>query len=101
MKNSLNFFFEVARALLVSPKVLLLDEATSALDAETELAIIETLAELEGDVTTITVAHRLATVRSADQVLYLERGRILARGTFDEVREQSEEFDYQASLLGL
>lgn len=91
----------IARALYTRPRLLVLDEATSALDAETELAIIDTLAELEGDVSTITVAHRLATVRGADQVLYLERGRITARGTFEEVRAQSREFDYQASLLGL
>ena len=91
----------IARALYTRPRLLVLDEATSALDAETELAIIETLAELEGEVTTITVAHRLATVRNADQVLYLDHGRICARGTFDEVRSQSQEFDYQATLLGL
>ncbi len=91
----------IARALYTRPKLLVLDEATSALDAETEQAIIQTLQELEGDVTTITVAHRLATVRFADQVLYLEGGRISARGTFDEVRHQVTDFDRQASLLGL
>lgn len=91
----------IARALYTRPKLLVLDEATSALDAETELAIIETLEELEGSVTTITVAHRLATVRHADQVLYLEHGSVLARGTFDEVRAQISDFDRQASLLGL
>ncbi len=91
----------IARALYTRPKLLVLDEATSALDAETELAIIQTLEELEGEVTTITVAHRLATVRHADQVLYLEQGRITARGTFDEVRGQVPDFDRQASLLGL
>lgn len=91
----------IARALYTRPKLLVLDEATSALDAETEQSIIRTLQELEGEVTTITVAHRLATVRYADQVLYLEDGRIAARGTFDEVRGQVADFDRQATLLGL
>lgn len=91
----------IARALYTRPRLLVLDEATSALDAETELAIIRTLQELEGEVTTITVAHRLATVRHADQVLYLEHGRICARGKFDDVRTQVADFDRQASLLGL
>jgi len=78
-----------------------LDEATSALDAETERAIVQTLDELEGAVTTITVAHRLATVRRADLMLYLENGRIVSSGTFDEVRASVPDFDRQASLLGL
>lgn len=91
----------IARALYTRPSLLVLDEATSALDAETELAIIETLAELEGQVTTITVAHRLATIRNADQILYLDHGRIRARGSFDEVRRESADFDNQATLLGL
>ncbi len=91
----------IARALYTRPKLLVLDEATSALDAETEQAIILTLQELEGEVTTITVAHRLATVRFADQLLYLENGRIAARGTFDEVRAEVADFNRQALLLGL
>ncbi len=91
----------IARALYTRPKLLILDEATSSLDAETEQAITLTLAELEGQVTTITVAHRLATVRNVDQILYLEHGRIIARGTFDEVRLESADFDRQARLLGL
>ncbi len=91
----------IARALYTRPKLLVLDEATSALDAETELAIVETLAELEGQVTTITVAHRLATVRQADQVLYLDQGRLRARGSFEEVRAASSDFNNQATLLGL
>jgi ABC-type multidrug transport system fused ATPase/permease subunit len=91
----------IARALYTRPRLLVLDEATSALDAETEVAIVQTLDELEGEVSTITVAHRLATVRRADQLLYLEDGRIIASGTFDEVREQVTDFDRQASLLGL
>jgi ABC-type multidrug transport system fused ATPase/permease subunit len=91
----------IARALYTRPKLLVLDEATSALDAETEQSIVQTLDELEGQVTTITVAHRLATVRRADQLLYLEGGRVTAHGTFDEVRSQVTDFDRQASLLGL
>ena len=91
----------IARALYTRPKLLVLDEATSALDAETEQAIVSTLAELEGEVTTITVAHRLATVRNCDELVFLQGGKVVGRGTFDEVREQAEEFDRQAALLGL
>jgi ABC-type multidrug transport system fused ATPase/permease subunit len=91
----------IARALYTRPKLVVLDEATSALDAETEQSIVRTLDELEGSVTTITVAHRLATVRRADLLLYLEGGRIVSRGTFEEVRASVPDFDRQASLLGL
>lgn len=91
----------VARALFTRPRLLVLDEATSALDAETENAIAQTMRDLEGDVTTVTIAHRLATIRHCDLVLYLEHGKVVARGTFDEVRAQSTDFDRQAQLLGL
>ena len=91
----------IARALYTRPRLLVLDEATSALDAETEQSIVETLVELEGEVTTITVAHRLATVRNADQVLYMKRGRIEAQGSFEEVRSQVDDFARAAALLGL
>lgn len=91
----------IARALYTRPLLLVLDEATSALDAETEQAIVRTLDALEGSVTTVTVAHRLATVRRADLLLYLEGGRIIRSGTFDEVRSAVPDFDRQASLLGL
>jgi ABC-type multidrug transport system fused ATPase/permease subunit len=91
----------IARALYTRPLLLVLDEATSALDAETEQSIVHTLAELEGSVTTITIAHRLATVRTADQVIYLEDARIVAKGSFTEVRDLVPDFDRQAALLGL
>jgi len=91
----------IARALYTRPKLLVLDEATSALDADTEHSIIETLRELSGSVTTITIAHRLATVQHCDQVAYLDRGRVLAIGTFEEVRRMVPKFDHQAGLLGL
>ena len=91
----------IARALYTRPRLLVLDEATSSLDSETEDAIVQTLDELEGHVTTVTVAHRLATVRRADQLLYLQHGRVVAQGTFEEVRLQAPDFDRQAALLGL
>lgn len=91
----------IARALYTRPKLLILDEATSALDAETEKLISETMQELEGSVTTITIAHRLATIRHCDVVLYMEGGRVLASGTFQEVRDMAPRFDLQANLLGL
>jgi len=91
----------IARALYTRPRLLVLDEATSALDAETEQAITETLRELEGNVTTITIAHRLATIRFADTVLFLRNGVVEARGTFEEVRASTPDFDRQAQLLGL
>jgi ATP-binding cassette subfamily C protein len=78
-----------------------MDEATSALDAETEQAIVDTLVGLEGSVTTITIAHRLATIRHCDEVIYLDSGLVHARGKFEEVRSQVPNFDRQAELLGL
>ena len=91
----------IARALYTHPKLLVLDEATSALDAETEQAIAQTLRELEGAVTTVTIAHRLATIKHCDLVVYLEDGRVQAQGSFREVRSKAPQFDKQAKLLGL
>lgn len=91
----------IARALFTRPKLLILDEATSSLDSETEQAITATLRELEGEVTTITIAHRLATIRLVDQVVFFRNGEIVTRGTFDEVRDTVPDFRRQAELLGL
>jgi ABC-type multidrug transport system fused ATPase/permease subunit len=91
----------IARALFTKPKLLVLDEATSALDGETEANVSAAIRSLKGDVTVILIAHRLSTVREADQVLYLEDGKILATGTFEEVRKAVPNFDRQASLMGL
>ena len=91
----------LARALYGEPELLVLDEATSALDAETEEAISLALQNLPGETTKVIIAHRLATVRNADRVLFIESGRIIASGTFEEVRKSVSQFDYQARLLGL
>jgi ABC-type multidrug transport system fused ATPase/permease subunit len=90
----------VARALFTRPRLFVLDEATSALDAETERAITDILAGLKG-VTTLIIAHRLSTVRNADLVVYLEDGRKLAAGSFEEVCAQVPAFQRQADLMGL
>jgi ABC-type multidrug transport system fused ATPase/permease subunit len=91
----------IARALFTKPKLLVLDEATSALDGETEANVSAAIRALKGEVTVILIAHRLSTVREADQVIYLEDGMILATGTFEEVRTAVPNFDRQASLMGL
>lgn len=91
----------IERALHTRPRPVILDEATSALDADTENSINATIRDLEGDVTTIIIAHRLATIRHCDLVLYLEGGRIVPQGAFDEVRRQSQDIDEQARLLGM
>jgi ABC-type multidrug transport system fused ATPase/permease subunit len=91
----------IARALFTKPKLLVLDEATSALDGETESSISKAISALKGQVTVVLIAHRLSTVRNADQVVYMEQGKILAIGKFDEVRNLVPNFDRQASLMGL
>lgn len=75
----------IARAILRDPPVLVLDEATSALDTQTERAVQKTIDAASAGRTTITVAHRLSTVRDADEIIVLERGRIAERGTHDEL----------------
>lgn len=82
----------LARALYRGPSVLVLDEATSALDNATEHEIAQTLNTLRGRMTIIVVAHRLSTVRGADELIFLDSGTVAACGTFDEVREQSPDF---------
>jgi ABC-type multidrug transport system fused ATPase/permease subunit len=75
----------IARAILADPRVLILDEATSSLDSESEALIQDGLHALREGRTTFVIAHRLSTIRSADQILVLEAGEIVERGTHDEL----------------
>src|SRR5205085_5365768 len=75
----------IARAILANPRILILDEATSSLDSESEALIQDGLRSLRQGRTTFVIAHRLSTIRSADQILVIEHGEIVERGTHAEL----------------
>jgi ATP-binding cassette subfamily B protein len=75
----------IARTLLVNPPILVLDEATSALDTDTERDLQAALDHLMTGRTTLTIAHRLSTVRNADEIVVLDHGRIVERGSHSEL----------------
>ena len=91
----------IARAMFTRPHLLVLDEATSSLDGETEANISDAIHALRGSTTVVIIAHRLSTVRNADRVVYLYDGKVLASGTFEEVRRAVPDFDRQAKIMGL
>ena len=91
----------IARAVFTNPKILIMDEATSSLDAETEHALNLSILGLKGSVTLFIIAHRLATIRHADKIYYIDNGVIQASGSFEQVRTKVLDFDLQAKLLGL
>jgi subfamily B ATP-binding cassette protein MsbA len=92
----------IARAILANPKIIILDEATSSLDTQSEALIQKSLAELIKDRTTIVIAHRLSTIRKADQILVIEAGHIVERGTHDQLIAKEgryyELYTYQAKI---
>lgn len=77
----------IARAILRDPKILILDEATSALDSESELLVKEALDELMKNRTTFIIAHRLSTIREADEILVINKGKIVEQGTHDDLSD--------------
>ena len=92
----------IARAILADPRILILDEATSSLDTESEAMIQEGLASLMTGRTTFVIAHRLSTVRGADQILVLEEGMIIERGTHAELLARADRyFDLYTRQAGL
>jgi len=78
----------LARALYTNPRLIILDEATSALDAATEASVVEAIGNLGSETTVIVIAHRLSTIQHADQVHVMDDGRLIASGTFKEVRKK-------------
>jgi len=92
----------IARAILADPRILILDEATSSLDSESEAMIQHGLSYLMTGRTTFVIAHRLSTIRKADQILVIEQGRILERGTHEQLYKLSGRyFDLYTRQHGL
>lgn len=89
----------IARALYRKPQFLILDEATSALDNLTEQAVMEAVHNLGHEITIILIAHRLSTVRECDQIFLLEKGRVVATGTYDELVDSSTVFRNMAQAV--
>ncbi|MBX2848562.1 MAG: ATP-binding cassette domain-containing protein [Acidiferrobacterales bacterium] len=88
----------IARAILKDPKILLLDEATSALDAESEFHVQRAIENLMQERTTVVIAHRLATIRNADQIAVLDQGALVAKGTHQELIESCPLYKRLADL---
>ena len=88
----------IARAMFTKPKLLILDEATSALDNETERAISKALDALAGKITIVIIAHRISTIKNADNILYLDGGEIQAMGSFDFIKTAITNFDWESEI---
>jgi ATP-binding cassette subfamily C protein len=89
----------LARALYSNPRLIVLDEATSALDAATEASITEAIANLGSETTVVVIAHRLSTIQNADQVHVMDDGRIIASGTFSQVRKKVPMIEEYVKLM--
>jgi ATP-binding cassette, subfamily B, heavy metal transporter len=88
----------IARALLKNPKILIFDEATSALDSKSEKAIQTELRRISASRTTLTIAHRLSTIIEADQILVMEAGRIIERGSHRELLSHAGTYAHMWAL---
>lgn len=91
----------IARALLTNPRLIFLDEATSSLDSETESEVTQALLDLPSGTTVVVIAHRLSTIKEADTVYYMDKGKIIDYGKFDELKLKNSEFRDQAFKMGL
>jgi ATP-binding cassette subfamily C protein len=88
----------LARAIYHNPDVLVMDEATSDLDNDTEHRVIDALNNLKADRTFIMIAHRLSTVRDCDRLFFMKKGRVVARGSFEELCAAREDFREMAQV---
>ena len=88
----------MARALLEKPKVLIMDEATSALDNLTEQEVMDAMNIINENITTITIAHRLSTVKQCDNIFLLEKGEIKNSGNYNKLFETSKQFKAMSSI---
>jgi subfamily B ATP-binding cassette protein MsbA len=89
----------IARAVLKNPPVLILDEATSALDTESEKLVQEALFRLMENRTTLVIAHRLSTIQNADEILVVEKGQLVERGTHNELIENQNGVYYKLNSM--
>ena len=89
----------LARALYTQPRLIVLDEATSALDAGTEASITEAISNLGAETTVIVIAHRLSTVQNSDQVFVMDDGKVVASGTFSQVRKKVPMIEEYVKLM--
>merc|ERR1712244_197368 len=80
----------IARAILMNPKILLLDEATSALDSESEYLVQQALDRIMIGRSVLVIAHRLSTVKNADQVVVIEKGKVVETGTHDQLIQKQD-----------
>ena len=87
----------IARALYRNPQLLVFDEATSALDTTTERAVVSAIERLRGNHTLVIIAHRLSTVKGCDSLVYLNKGRVEATGSYEELQEKVPAFKAMTS----
>jgi ABC-type multidrug transport system fused ATPase/permease subunit len=91
----------IARALVTEPDLVFMDEATSSLDSSAEAKFLENWNQIRKGRTVVVIAHRLSTVKAAEQVAYLDHGKLVYVGSFEQVREAIPQFERQARLLGI